>query len=74
MKIWVVERLDDVDYDQAAGFVIVAADEAEARALAAAQSGGYEMPETWKNPATASCKPVDASGPARVILRDFNAG
>jgi hypothetical protein len=67
MKLWLVERVDDVGWDECAGFVIAAAE--PARALETAQN---EEPNggKWKIALIGTA----AAGVSGVVLRDFRAG
>lgn len=74
MKLWLLERLGRVGYDENVGHVIAADTEEEARQLANAEAkdeGGI-----WKSDAAVSCVEIgetDRSWP-HIVLRSFNAG
>lgn len=60
-------------YDEASGFVVRASSESQARRLAVEQAGD-EGDAVWLDPSQARCEVIDKTGPAEVLLRDFNAG
>jgi hypothetical protein len=79
MKLWLLEPKDDLPfysnpwdpwYDKAFGFVVRAADEKDAREIAAGFSGD-EGSGPWLNAALTSCAEVLPDGDPGVILRDF---
>ena len=63
----------DVDYDEADAFVVMATTEQEARRIAS-ESAGDEKAATWISFETSHCRPLDLFGPPRLVLRSFNAG
>lgn len=75
MKIYWLQRKDRVVYDEAAGFVVVAASSREARELAGTQSGD-EGPTAWMDSSTSSCREVGTTNfkTSMVLVRDFQAG
>lgn len=82
MKLWLLEHVEECGfwrnpYDKARGFVVRAATEDDARALATKEGGDeirYGGERAWLDPATSTCTELTADGPASVILRDFAAG
>jgi len=69
MKLYLLILPQDLrDFDCAIGFVVRAANEREARKLAADRHGD-EGDEAWKLQAT--CTELTVEGPPGVILRDF---
>lgn len=75
-SIWLLTRTDDVDYDETNGFVIVAVTEAEARAIACANTGGFEDSHIWVSP-TVICRNIGTANEGMtpgVLLIDFRAG
>ena len=73
VNVYLLERAGDIGYDEAAGFVVAASTEADAREQAAERAGN-EGGDTWLMPSLSTC---EAIGPARqsgVILRSFRAG
>lgn len=76
MKLWLIEPIDPVSmawqpwYDKAFGFVVRAADEKDAREMAAGFSGD-EGSKSWLNAALARCTELLPEGEPGVILRDF---
>jgi hypothetical protein len=72
MDIYLLERIGGTDYDEAAGFVVVAESPDEARRLAAEQYGD-EGSDTWLAPSRSTCKVIDSTRQG-VVLRDFRAG
>ena len=84
MNIWLLSAIEENGYDTCDGFVVRAATEADARALAQAQGGDerwewgvvgelIERPY-WTDPNKSSCVELATDGEAKVILRSFNAG
>lgn len=85
MKLWLLERIGDTDYDTASGFVVRASDAESARCEALIGSGvdtyawmdanwlGCVEPE-WGDPDLTTCVELTTTGPSAVILRDFRAG
>lgn len=78
MKIFLIETVDPdgwhYQYDKTSAIVVVAKDEKSARDLAGCNSGdeGYDV---WQDPEiTKSTVIGTGSGPARAILREYNAG
>ena len=74
MKLYKLHRKnDDWGWDEASGFVIRAESEHQARAIAAANSGG-EGASTWTDPQFSRCEILQPDGEAGIVLRDFCAG
>ena len=75
MKLWILSRTDDVDYDQYDSFVILANDETEARQLAEAHGEVWRKKGVWLNPDMCTCELLTRKGKqAKVILGSYNAG
>jgi len=84
MHIWHLTRTDEIGWDEAIGFVVIARTEAEARRLAQAWGGdecasfdeSSDVP-FWLDSPHVRCErigvPRDASEP-HIVLRSFNAG
>jgi hypothetical protein len=76
-SIWLLKRLESVDYDENDGFIITAPDEYTAR-LIAASNAGNEGRSTWTNIALSSCTVIGVlthpDPTPRILLRSFNAG
>jgi hypothetical protein len=77
MKLWLLKPIDERHprwgYDTSHGFVVRAADEADARNIAKFRCGD-EGPDVWLNSSVTSCERLKGQGDPAVILRDFNAG
>ncbi len=74
LKPYLLKRVDEnVDYDEVAGFVVLAHDADEARSLASEQAWN-EGPGTWLNEDRVTCEVLEPAGGARVVLRDQRAG
>ncbi len=83
MKLYLLTRDDDdIDYDEAAGYVVAAGNEHQARNLIRIAkekegAGGDEGPAPWLDAGQSTCLEL---GTARqgtapgIILRDFRAG
>ncbi len=82
MKLYLLTRDDDdIDYDEAAGYVVAAGNEHQARNLIRIakeeRGGGDEGPAPWLDAGQSTCLEL---GTARqgtapgIILRDFRAG
>ena len=77
MKLWLLETIEDRGiWDIHVGFVIRAADEAEARRIAEkeAEEEWSPAPGYWLDPARSSCIAVATDGEPGIILADYNAG
>ena len=74
MKLWLVERTDEWDYDQYSGFVIRADSEETARALANEKGGWPGRYTSWTAPSNIRCVELTADGEAGIILHSFHAG
>lgn len=76
MNIYHLSRLKPAGYDEATGFVVVAASQEDARALAADEHGD-EKPSTWiraENSAISLIGAAVGEPRARVVMRSFKAG
>lgn len=87
LRVWFL-WCDEGGYDSADGFVVIAPDEAAARALPHADGKcGDECSAVfttedgvrcvWRDPVHSSCELLDATHPAwkeRIVLRSYNAG
>jgi prevent-host-death family protein len=72
-NIYVLKRVGGTDYDETAGFVVVAGSPDEARRLAAGEADA-EGDATWLMPDRSTCEAIDPAGSSGVVLRDFRAG
>jgi hypothetical protein len=72
MKLYLIERIDPIGYDEYIGFVIAAESEAEAREMAAYLPGD-EGAEIWKTAPIRCIADVTGETPG-VVLYSFNAG
>lgn len=74
-KIWLLEREDDIGWDEFRGFVIAANTEGEARDIAALNHAD-EVPETWQGQLTCTvrCIADNTDEPNGIVLESFNAG
>jgi hypothetical protein len=72
MKLWLLKQRV-FDYDQVAGFVIRAENEADARCRAATECRDEGM-VVWNDPAQSTCIRLVDKGAAGIILRDFRGG
>lgn len=71
MKLWVLQAIKEVDWDEFDGFVVRAEDEAQAREIAE-QTAKYEKQKGfWLSAKTTTCKEVKVHGKAEVILSAF---
>jgi len=70
-SVYLLERIGGTDYDEAAGFVVVAESAEDARQQAAEQAGD-EGGATWLAPSRSTCEVVNLS--PGIVLRDFRAG
>jgi len=72
-KFYILKRLEDVGYDEAAGFVVLAFTSKAARRFAA-RGAGDEDKQVWLEPLRTSCVELHTNGPVGVVLRNFKAG
>lgn len=74
MRLFLLERIDGAEVDEAEGFVVSAEKVRNARFLASQQAGD-EGAECWFDYSLTSCSCVGMSYlPSLVVLRAFNAG
>ena len=73
MPLYLLEQIGHVDYDETAGLVVRAKNEAGARELASMKSGD-EDPGIWTDETASTCRLVKFSGAPTVILQDVNKG
>lgn len=74
MRVWLITRIGETEYDKYAGFVVIAKDEGSARDLAHAEASlGWKDP-VWKDPAQSTCVELLPEGEERIVLSDYNAG
>lgn len=76
MKIWLIKRMERADYDEFNAKVIAAHDEANARHLAAINTGG-EGTEPWLAEGRSMVTEIGMAKDyehEQVILESFNAG
>jgi len=72
MKLWLLKRLGKVRWDEMAGIVVRAENEANARSEASHHAGD-EGWGVWLNPAYVTCERLTEEGDAGFILRDFRS-
>jgi hypothetical protein len=72
MNIYLLKRLDPVDYDEFDSKVVVAESEEDARLIAGEETG--DEGQVWHNPKYVSCEVVDPAQGARVVCASFIAG
>src|SRR4029078_13637611 len=70
MRLWLIERIGPVDYDEHDSAIIRAETEEEARRIA---NRGLYPRDSW-DAAGASCTLLDTDGLPHVIVSSFNAG
>ena len=73
MRAYLLQRVKTANWDEMAGFVIVASSEDEAREIASGNCGD-EGPMTWKNEAETECRTVKSFSKKGVLIEDFKAG
>ncbi len=73
MKLFLLERLDETDWDESEGFVIRAKDEVSARVIAGEQDNNNNK-SRWMDHQRTSCNEISQDGHEGVILESFNAG
>lgn len=73
MNLYLLERIESSEYDQAMGFVVRAPTVSVARKLASERAGD-EGAEVWLDRSKTSCNILSNKGSECVILRDFKAG
>lgn len=85
MKLYLLKRIGECDYDEADGFVVRAKSPQGARKIIAEDWDalhpdsrlpwfGEEGSEPWLNPALTTCQELHADGKPGVVLRDFLHG
>jgi len=72
MKLYLLERISEVDYDEKCGFVIRAGTKRDARILA--NSKHSDEGAIWEDENKTTCNRIFERGKREVILVDFNAG
>ena len=74
MNIYLLERTEDIGYDEADGFVVAAVGVAKARALAG-EGSGDEGAGPWLEPGQSTCRKIgEGTVKPGVVLRSYNAG
>lgn len=73
VNMYLLERIGDIGYDEADGFVVAAKTGDEARQQAAERAGD-EGAGTWLAPSLSTCEVIGAAQHAGVFLRSFRAG
>jgi len=71
MKLWILKTVNDAAYGEYNGFVIRAADSRQARRLANKHAGTGNKPNFWLNPKETTCKRIEPSGEAEILLESF---
>lgn len=77
MKLYIVKRIGDTDWDQYEGFVVAANSPAEARKLCAdVIKGNYNNSDakTWSDPEQTTCKVLKPGLEPRIVLDSYKAG
>jgi hypothetical protein len=75
MPVYLIERTDDVDYEETASFVVVATNEQQARELAKqSEQDNYSSTYTATSWDEATVTEVKPDGEPRIVLADFRAG
>lgn len=73
MNTYVLKRNEDkVGWDEAAGFVVNADTENQAR-LYASEQAGDEGPDVWLDPGLSACTMLSNTPARGVVLRDYRA-
>ena len=73
MKLFLVKRIEDTDWDEYQGHVIRAETEERARQMAS-ESAGDEGRECWISNEQTICQELSADGVEEIIISDFHAG
>ena len=73
MRLWLLEQANWPGPEEAGGFVVRAATEAAARALAASQCGD-EGAQTWIEATRSTCYPITTKDEPGIVMRSYNAG
>jgi serine protease inhibitor len=71
MKLWLLERTNEVGYDEYDAVVVRARSEVEARSIV--QNARYYQ-GAWASDENVKCTQLTAKGTAEIILGSFNAG
>ena len=75
MNIYLIERTDEVEYDQTHGFVIVSNDELECVQLAKGSLGHYDVSSVWDEACITLLGIYSGDlNYSHIVLTDFNAG
>ncbi len=74
MKLFLLKRLDDVQYDEYRNCVVRASSHKTARKIAFKNLCGDEPNELWLNHKKTSCKEIKQTGLPEIILTDYHAG
>lgn len=76
MRLWLIERTDDTDYDETDAILVRAVDEGAARAMALAPHPHYpaEQEHEGFRPDNLKITEVTAEGEPEVIIVDFLRG
>ena len=74
--LFLVQRTDEVGYDEYNGFIIRASDENEARQIANKQQvkRSYDDTNYFLDKTASKCIPIHPNGNSEIILGDYNAG
>lgn len=81
MKLWLLNRIDNADYDEMQGFVIRAESGQRAREIANDNAGDENKsvliqgsPNVWLNKYRTTCVELLPEGEEGVVLKDYLAG
>lgn len=74
MKLFLLKRIDVVQYDENRGCLIRAHSRKSARRIAFDNLYGDELSDFWLNSKKTSCKEIKQIGLPEIILTDYNSG
>lgn len=72
MKLWLLDRREECDWDEVACFVIRAETEEQARMMANEESS--DEGKIWAEPDKVKCSELLPEGDAGIVVRDFKPG
>lgn len=73
VNMYLLQRIGDIGYDEADGFVVAAKTDDDARQQAAERAGD-EGGGTWLAPSLSTCEVIGSGQQSGVFLRSFRAG